>query len=279
MTVARDNLAGPGRPIPARRTASGPVRPLALGGLPPVPRLASSVVAPVRRLAALGAAVTRSNLARPVRVATGVALAGAVAFLLAACGSATNGSGTPAPSVPAAPAPTTDSGASSPPPTQAPPRTGTTGAPTAAPVAAPAGCLLSNLRVTTGQSDAASGHRSLVLVFTNQGTAICRLYGYPGVAGLDNHGAQIAQATRTSSGYLGGLTAGTKPSNVDLKTGGSASAMVEASAFNADGSACVAYAGLLVTPPNETHSIMLAWGNDGCAGLQIHPVVPGSTGR
>jgi Protein of unknown function (DUF4232) len=120
----------------------------------------------------------------------------------------------------------------------------------------------------------------VVLVFTNTGAVPCGTRGYPGVAALNAGGAQIAQAARTTSGYLGGLGAGRAIPNVTLPAGGAASAMVEALAFNAsDGSACTAYAGLLVTPPDETHSVKLPWGSDGCSALQIHPMVPGTTGR
>jgi hypothetical protein len=120
----------------------------------------------------------------------------------------------------------------------------------------------------------------MVLVFTNTGGSVCRLFGYPGVAALDSGGTQIEQATRTTSGYLGGLAAGHTAQAAYLSKGESAAAIVEALAFNSSGgSACTAYAGLLVTPPNETHSIKLAWDNDGCSGLQIHPVVLGTTGQ
>jgi len=45
-----------------------------------------------------------------------------------------------------------------------------------------------------------------------------------------------------------------------------------------DGSACAAYAGILVTPPNETHTVKVPW-DGGCSALQIHPVVLGTTGQ
>jgi hypothetical protein len=214
----------------------------------------------------------RRRLARQI---AGAMLAGSMACLLAACG----GTGTGATTGTGVTSPPLDVGAVTPPPTAAPPAGAPTGEPTKALTDPPARCLLTNLKVAARQGDAGSGHRSMVLVFTNAGATACRLYGYPGVAALDSHDTQTAQASRTTHGYLGGLAAGLAPANVDLAAGDSASAMVEASAFNADGSACAAYAGLFVTPPNETHSTKLAWGNDGCSALQIHPVVPGLTGR
>jgi len=69
------------------------------------------------------------------------------------------------------------------------------------------------------------------------------------------------------------------PPVVSLAAGASASATVEALAFDQAGNACTAYAGLLVTPPDETHSVRVAWGSDGCSELEIHPVVAGTTGQ
>jgi hypothetical protein len=140
------------------------------------------------------------------------------------------------------------------------------------------GCL-DRLRVGPGTGDAAAGHRSLVLVFTNTGTTTCRLRGYPGVAGLDRDGRQLVQARRTPSGYLGGLGSGPLPT-VALAPGKTASALVEALAFDQrTGDACTPWAGLLVTAPDGTRSSPVRWTGDGCAELEIHPVVPGSTGR
>jgi Domain of unknown function (DUF4232) len=142
-----------------------------------------------------------------------------------------------------------------------------------------ANCTLDHLSVTGKPSSAAAGHQSKVLVFTNTGNTVCRLFGYPGVAALDASGNQIAQATRTLSGYMGGIPSGKTAEPTFLSKGESASAIVETLGFNAgDGSACTPYAGILVTPPNETHSIKLAW-DGGCSALQIHPVVLGTTGQ
>jgi hypothetical protein len=142
-----------------------------------------------------------------------------------------------------------------------------------------ANCTLDHLNVTGKPSTGAGGHSSKVLVFTNTGPGVCRLFGYPGVAALDAGGNQIAQATRTLNGYMGGIPSGKTAEAAFLSVGESAAAVVEALNFNAsDGSACTAYAGILVTPPNETHSIKLGW-DGGCSALQIHPVVLGTTGQ
>lgn len=188
---------------------------------------------------------------------------------LTACGPATTAAPTPTPTTTPAPTPTVstanllgDAGV-----------TATTRPPDGTGIAK---CTVDKLKVTARDGGAGSGHRAVVLLFTNTSGAPCRLYGYPGVAALDSHGAQVAQARRTLSGYLGGTTQ--PPANVDIGKGQSASALIESSAANGDGSSCVAYPAILVTPPDETHSIQLAWPTDGCSDLQIHPVVPGTTG-
>jgi Protein of unknown function (DUF4232) len=137
-------------------------------------------------------------------------------------------------------------------------------------------CPLSQLAVSDQNGGAGSTHRSVILIFRNTSSVICHLTGYPGVAALNSNDQQIAQATRTLHGYLGGSTSA---ATVTLAAGASASATVEALAIDATtGNGCTPYAGILVTPPNETHSIKLAWPGDGCSSLEIHPVVPGTTG-
>jgi hypothetical protein len=206
---------------------------------------------------------------RIARVA-GLVLVAAVALALPACtGRGTGEAASPPASGPGGEGSLGSSPTPSLPPQSPPPSTG-----------GPAvECTLSMLKVEEGHNGGASGHRSMVLVFTNTGSATCSMRGYPGVAALNASGKQIAQAKRTTSGYLGGLASGQPPS-VALAPGAKSSAMIEASAFDPDtGAACTPYAGLLVTPPDETHSARLPWPGDGCDDLQIHPVVPGTTGQ
>jgi hypothetical protein len=141
----------------------------------------------------------------------------------------------------------------------------------------PRECKLAQLDVTITEGSAGSTHRSKIILFRNTGSARCVLQGYPGVAALDSTGKQIEQAKRTPAGYLGGVASGKTPL-VNLAPGGTASATVEALATGPNGESCTGYAGLLVTPPDETHSVRLDWGSDGCSSLQIHPVVPGTSG-
>ncbi|WP_157756980.1 DUF4232 domain-containing protein [Plantactinospora sp. KBS50] len=142
-------------------------------------------------------------------------------------------------------------------------------------------CKSPQLTVALGESGGATGHWAQVLLFTNTGPAACNLQGYPGVAGLDPSGKQLAQASRTPAGWAGGLSSqsGTPPLVKLAAKGGVASAMLEGTNIpSGDATDCPEYKGLLVTPPDETHSVRLAGGGRGCDGFQIHPVVPGRDG-
>jgi hypothetical protein len=117
-----------------------------------------------------------------------------------------------------------------------------------------------------------------VLRFKNTGAQTCTLVGYPGVGGLDAHGTQVIQATRTLNGYLGGIPTGQLPPVVTLTTGQSASAIVEGSDVPQGNARCETYPKLLVTPPNTTQSVTINMSMPGCAVVKVHPVVAGTGG-
>ena len=142
-------------------------------------------------------------------------------------------------------------------------------------------CTGSHISVKIDQGSSGMGHTGSVLVFTNTGSSTCTLYGYPG-ADVTNDGqynfASYMNATRVS----GGMTVKT----VSLSPGSSASAMLEwdvnptngepASAAN-----CAGMAGgyLEITPPNTTATDKSDPPLDMCAGLEVFPVVAGTTGQ
>ncbi len=128
--------------------------------------------------------------------------------------------------------------------------------------------------------NAQGGHRGIVLLFINAGARPCRIVGYPTVVGLDAlGGTQVAQARHTLSGPLGGVRTG-KPPMVTLAAEGTASAFVESLTFDEKtGDPCTAFRALSVTAPDGTDPMMFPWDSGGCSGLEVHPVVPGETGR
>jgi hypothetical protein len=143
----------------------------------------------------------------------------------------------------------------------------------------PSPCTGEQLLVTPGESTAGLGHIGVVLLFENRGTVPCELFGYPGVAGLDGDGEQLTQAARSPFGYLGGLSAGENWPEVAIAPGRFASAVLEGTDVPlGTATTCPTYTGLLVTPPNTTQSTRLNLSMPGCSGLQIHPVVPGTSG-
>jgi hypothetical protein len=141
-------------------------------------------------------------------------------------------------------------------------------------------CTNDQLTTALGEQGVGLGHAGQVVVFTNVSTSACTLYGYPGVAGLDAAGTQIMQASRTPSGYLGGLwnTPNGPPPTVILAPGQAASALVEGIDNQVGSMPCVRLSGLLVTAPNTTRSVDLPSDSPECDGLEVHPVVPGASG-
>lgn len=141
-------------------------------------------------------------------------------------------------------------------------------------------CTGSAVGVSGQAASAAAGHQGVVLLFVNNGSASCLLYGYPGVAGLDASGAQAVQATRTPTGMMGGLAPGvTTPPKVTLSPRQKASAVVEGSdVVQGTETGCPSYPALLVTPPNTKTSVTVPLGLPGCSPIEVHPVVSGTSG-
>ncbi|HVC14496.1 MAG TPA: DUF4232 domain-containing protein [Acidimicrobiales bacterium] len=164
--------------------------------------------------------------------------------------------------------------------TTAPPTSSST--PTSTTSAAPGTtrCTFADLSISHGQGGAGLGHEGGPLLFKNTGSSTCTLSGYPGVAALNATGQQVSQAQRSPNGYLGGMETGsTAPPVVTLAPGATASALVEGTDVpEGTASSCPTYPALLVTPPTSTHSQRVTLPLPGCSPLQIHPVVPGTTG-
>ena len=156
------------------------------------------------------------------------------------------------------------------------------------PATSPRECTAADLTVTTGVTQAAVGHSSLVLLFTNSSSAPCLVQGYPGVA-AQLPGGRVYNAVRAMAGYMGG-DAAPSPAQAQLAPGRTASAVIEWLIAPQDGSASVTPAdcaadgavGLLVTAPDQTTSTRLAPPDRYspiCWGFEVHPIVAGSTGQ
>jgi hypothetical protein len=127
-------------------------------------------------------------------------------------------------------------------------------------------------------SSGAAGTIGQVLLFDNVSNKTCLLHAFPGVAGLDSAGNQIAQATREVN--LTPFTGSTASlPTTQLAPGSTASALVLGSDVPVGAAtSCVTYAALLVTPPNAVQSVHVNASLPGCSGLRVGPVYPGTTG-
>jgi Protein of unknown function (DUF4232) len=140
-------------------------------------------------------------------------------------------------------------------------------------------CVADHLRISLGQRQQAMNQPAQVIVFTNTSSTPCVLSGYPIVAGLDSARRQITQAQQVNAIYLGGATNGVA-GDVRLAADADASSLVGGADQPIGGAASCPpdYAGLLVTPPGTTRSTHLDVDFPSCAGLEVTPVVAGSSG-
>jgi len=126
------------------------------------------------------------------------------------------------------------------------------------------------------QDQAAEG---ILLVYANHTDQPCELTGYPGAAVSDAADPTPADAVRTPTGPLGGLSPGSEPSRVVLLGSMTGSAVVEWGTDQQAASRCWTQAtvaptrpgGLSATAPFENQALV--------CDPQVHPVVYGDTGR
>jgi hypothetical protein len=135
--------------------------------------------------------------------------------------------------------------------------------------------------VSVGRPGAGLGHVGEPLLFRNTGAATCVLGGYPGVALVDKSGSGQVQASRTPSGYLGGLASPSAiPPVIRVRPGQTVSALFEGTDIPAGRArVCPGYRAMLVTPPNQTVTVRVAQPFASLCRPQIHPVVAGTSGR
>lgn len=131
-------------------------------------------------------------------------------------------------------------------------------------------CRFASLSISAGQANGAAGHSMVPIDFKNTGATSCTMFGFPGVASLTSSGAQAAQATRSTT---------PAPARITLAPGASGSALVTATDVPSGTLVtCPTWAGLLVTPPNDTQSARLTVQLPGCPGFSVGPVVAGTAG-
>ena len=139
-------------------------------------------------------------------------------------------------------------------------------------------CTSKELQISIGEAGAALGHFGAPPLFRNVGNRSCELSGYPEVIGVEAAGGAVVPARHSLAGYLGGIRAASPPT-VTLAYGEVASALIEATNVpEGDAESCPEFERLRVSPPGDPTSTKIDVSFYNCSGIEVHPVVPGSTG-
>ncbi|MFJ8535505.1 DUF4232 domain-containing protein [Streptomyces sp. NPDC093591] len=199
------------------------------------------------------------------RATLAMAAAGALAVVLTACtGSDTDGGATGSGSV-AGTTPNASTSATSAAPTR----------PSASP-ATTARCHTSDLRASIGPNDPGAGQENFAVLLTNNSTRTCTVYGFPGIAFINGDGEAVTPDPERATGQ--------EEPTVTLKPGASAWSALTFTNPEVTGVTTVTPAAVLVTPPDETAPIKVAWSggkvsNTGKASVpQVSPFRPGDGG-
>jgi Protein of unknown function (DUF4232) len=138
-------------------------------------------------------------------------------------------------------------------------------------------CTGAQLSVLPQPNNPGVGNIGRAIVLRNTSSTTCMVQGYPGAAGEDTMGRQIAQATRVRSSMYGGIPGdGTSIPPVVLRPNGVASVSVS-SANVGTKAGCVKFVNMYFTPPNTTTTRELNLGLTSCD-FRVTPAVAGPTG-
>ncbi|QLY29880.1 DUF4232 domain-containing protein [Nocardia huaxiensis] len=136
-------------------------------------------------------------------------------------------------------------------------------------------CRTSQLTVALGPGGGAAGHTVFPIVFTNNGSGVCTITGYPGVSFTNGPaGDPIGAAATRDPG---------ESATVRLDPGAQASASVSVvtsvDVYPPEICGPTSAAGLRIYPPDNTESVFLEQSRTVCSKigiLRVQPVIPGS---
>ncbi|HUB38687.1 MAG TPA: DUF4232 domain-containing protein [Streptosporangiaceae bacterium] len=143
--------------------------------------------------------------------------------------------------------------------------------------AGPGPCQSSELKVTLGRGSAAAGTAFYEILFTNDSSTTCTLYGFPGVSFTgETYAVQVGPAATRNHAI--------QPNLVMLAPGAVASAeisVVDAQNYPPGPCGLTTASGILVYPPNLTTSVGLPFNGYTCVHpkdhvLSVDPVVAGA---
>jgi Protein of unknown function (DUF4232) len=136
-------------------------------------------------------------------------------------------------------------------------------------------CRPGVVAITLGQFGVGRGHFGGSILFSNDGHTTCTLAGYPSVRVASLRSGDVA-VRDVARGFLGGLLPGTtRLPVVTLAPHAVASAVLEGSS-HAEG--CLSDPTLRVGIPDAQATTRIALETSRCSHLEIHPIVPGSSG-
>jgi hypothetical protein len=183
-----------------------------------------------------------------------LALAAALCFGLASCGSNSSSS----------------SSSSSSTSTTAAKGSSTTSAPTTSAHKSGSHCSTDQLKASLGETQSGAGQRYTVLILTNTGTKTCELRGFPGVSLLDAAGKQLGEPASRE---------GSEGPTVSIAPGASASTTLHTSAQGL-GAACEPTSTQLrVYPPDNTAALNFPAAYSACGGFRVSTLVAGTSGN
>ncbi|GEM_PF-2312181 len=112
-------------------------------------------------------------------------------------------------------------------------------------------CQASQLAARLATRPPTPGHEHVLLVLSNRGSSSCGMFGFVGLEMLAPDGSALATNLQRAGA--------TRPAmEVVVPPAGEAAALLTWTTFSTD-EACVAPAGVEVTPPNDTTGLVLPW--------------------
>ena len=191
------------------------------------------------------------------------------ALTLAACGSSSGSTSTPASD------PTTSTQT-----TTAPPTTTSTAPPTSTSTTTAAGstpaCVASMLALSFLGGEGATGHIELGFALRNTSSGSCHTYGYPGVLFLNKNGQGLTTVTtRTTHDFFGSLPIAV----LTVAPGAEVSFRLGTSDVTGSGPSCATATGLQVIAPDDTATLKTALSPSTfeCGTVTVSPLQPGTS--
>ncbi len=136
-------------------------------------------------------------------------------------------------------------------------------------------CQASHLAARLATRPPTQGREHVLLVLSNRGSSSCGMFGFVGLEMLAPDGSVLATDLQRAGASRPAM-------EVVVPPAGEAAALLSWTTFSTN-EACVAPAGVEVTPPNDTEGLVLAWPSAGLVcrfgQIDLEPVHPVAAAR